>query len=44
MSKIVKSDERIKKQKQEQEKESQVKYNKMFMLREDRKNKVIRNR
>ena len=42
MSKIIKSDEKIKNQKMEQEKKMHIKYNKLYMSREDRKNRVIR--
>ena len=42
MSKIVKNDEKIKNQKMEQEKKMHIKYNKLYISREDRKNRVIR--
>lgn len=43
MSKIENTDERIKKQKLEQEHESQKKYNRIYMMREDRKIRVVQN-
>ena len=43
LSKIENTDERIKKQKQEQEEEYQKKYNKIYMMREDRKIRVVQN-
>ena len=42
MDKIKKSDEKIKNQKIENEKKLHIKYNKLNMTREDRKNKVLR--
>ena len=43
LTKIENNEERIKKQKYEQEQEKQKKYNKIYMMREDRKDRVIRN-
>ena len=43
MDKIIANDIKIKHQKIEQEKQMHIKYNKLYMSREDRKNKVIRN-
>ena len=43
LSKIENTDERIKKQRQEQEQKCQKKYNKIFMMREDRKIRVVQN-
>ena len=42
MNKIIKIDEKIKNQKIEHEKQMHIKYNKLFMSREDRKNRVMR--
>ena len=42
MDKIVANDIKIKNQKIEQEKQMHIKYNKLYMSREDRKNRVIR--
>ena len=42
MNKIIKIDEKIKNQKLEQEKQLHKKYNKLYMSREDRKNRVMR--
>ena len=43
LTKIENNEERIKRQKYEQEQEKQKKYNKIYMMREDRKDRVIRN-
>ena len=42
MNKIIKSDEKIKNQKIEHEKQLHKKYNQLYMSREDRKNRVLR--
>ena len=43
LTKIENNDERIKKQKHEQEQESLKKFNKLYMMREDRKIRVVQN-
>ena len=42
MNKIIKSDEKIKNQKIEHQKQLHKKYNQLYMSREDRKNRVLR--
>ena len=42
MDKIITSDKKIQTHKMEQEKQMHIKFNKLYMSREDRKNRVIR--
>ena len=42
MDKIIITDKKIKNQRMEQEKQMHIKFNKLFMSREDRKNRVLR--
>ena len=42
MNKIITTDEKIKNHRKEQEKQLHIKYNKLYMSREDRKNRVLR--
>ena len=42
MDKIINTDKKIKNQKMEQEKQLHIKFNKLYMSREDKKNRVIR--